>query len=139
MAENTQIPTVDEFDAWTDEAEEKAIAETATQTRVRHIIKNGEYWALAPGGTIYKLPLFLSIKDFEALAGAADDSQSIEQVKRILTVFAGEDQAKRLESEPMQVAFNLLQDYGATLSRTQGVDGLGKSPVSARHSAPTAE
>lgn len=138
MATDNQTPTIEDFDAWTDEAEERAIAETAEQVRVRHVIKNGEYWALAPGGVIYKLPLLLSIKDFDALASAADDSQSIEQIKRILTVFAGEEQARKLECEPMQVAFNLLKDYGETLSRTQGVDDLGKSPVSARHSASTA-
>ena len=127
MASKTnQTPTIAEFDAWNDEAETRAIAETSDKVKVRHIIKNSEYWALAPGGTIYKLPLFLSIADFEALATAADDSQSIKQIKRILTVFAGEEQAARLEREPMQVAFNLLQDYGATLTKTQGVDGLGK-------------
>ena len=127
MASKTnQTPTIAEFDAWNDEAETRAIAETSDKVKVRHINKNSEYWALAPGGTIYKLPLFLSIADFEALATAADDSQSIKQIKRILTVFAGEERAARLEREPMQVAFNLLQDYGATLTKTQGVDGLGK-------------
>ena len=63
--------------------------------------------------------MFLSIHDFEALSSAADDSESIEQIKRILTQFAGEEQAKKLEDGPTQIAFSLLQDYGATLMKTQ--------------------
>mgnify|MGYP007128034093 CR=1 FL=1 len=86
---------------------------------MRHIIKNNEYWALTPGGTVYKLPLYLSIADFEALSNTQTDTESLEQVKRILTVFAGDEQAERLEHEPMQVAFNLIQDYGETLAKSQ--------------------
>ena len=67
----------------------------------------------------------LSIADFEALSGASTDTDSLDQVKRILTVFAGDEQAKQLEREPMQVAFNLIQDYGETLAKSQGVE-LGK-------------
>ena len=49
---------------------------------------------------------------FEALSSAADDSESIEQIKRILTQFAGEEQAKKLEDGPTQIAFSLLQTTG---------------------------
>lgn len=134
MTEKTNTtPTLADFDNWTEQDESNAIAEAAAKTKIRHIIKNGEYWALAPGGSIYKLPLFLSISDFEALSAATDDTESIEQINRILTVFAGEDQAKQLEKEPYQVAINLLQDYGATLVKTQGAD-LGKSENSANSS-----
>lgn len=124
-------PTTADFDAWNEQDEAEAIAETAKQVKVRHIIKNNEYWALAPSGHIYKLPLFLSIENFDALSNAASDTESVEQVKRILTVFAGDEQAERLEHEPMQVAFNLIQDYGQLLAKTQGVDDLGKSATSA--------
>lgn len=127
-------PSEQDFNSWTERDEKKAIEETAQQVKVRHIIKNGEFWAMTPGGAIYKLPLFLSIKDFEALSTATDDTESIAQVKRILRTFAGEQQAERLEREPMQVAFNLLSDYGQTLTRTQGVD-MGKSQDSAERSS----
>lgn len=131
-------PTTADFDAWNEQDEAEAIAETAKQVKVRHIIKNNEYWALAPSGHIYKLPLFLSIEDFDALSDAASDTESVEQIKRILAVFAGDEQARDLEKEPMQVAFNLLQDYGLMLSKSQGVE-LGKSPVSADSSTPKTE
>jgi hypothetical protein len=131
-------PTTADFDAWNEQDEAEAIAETAKQVKVRHIIKNNEYWALAPSGHIYKLPLFLSIENFDALSNAASDTESVEQIKRILAVFAGDEQARDLEKEPMQVAFNLLQDYGLMLSKSQGVE-LGKSPVSADSSTPKTE
>ena len=45
---------------------------------MRHIIKNNEYWALTPGGTVYKLPLYLSIADFEALSNTQTDTESLD-------------------------------------------------------------
>ncbi|TCF46626.1 hypothetical protein MCC10106_1949 [Bifidobacterium longum subsp. longum] len=131
-------PSIAEFEDWDEIREAEALAEVANQVKVRHIIKNNEYWALTPGGTVYKLPLYLSIADFEALSGASTDTDSLDQVKRILTVFAGDEQAKQLEREPMQVAFNLIQDYGETLAKSQGVE-LGKSPTSAESSTPMTE
>ena len=131
-------PSIAEFEDWDETREAEALAEVANQVKVRHIIKNNEYWALAPGGTVYKLPLYLSIADFEALSGASTDTDSLDQVKRILTVFAGDEQATQLEREPMQVAFNLIQDYGETLAKSQGVE-LGKSPTSAESSTPMTE
>lgn len=128
-------PTPEDFENWTDDDEQAALAALSSKMRIRHIIKNDEYWALAPGGVVYKLPMLLSIHDFEALSSATDDSESIDQIKRILAQFAGEEQARKLESGPTQIAFNLLQDYGATLMKTQGVE-LGKSPDSAEPSAP---
>ena len=131
-------PSIAEFEDWDETREAEALAEVANQVKVRHIIKNNEYWALTPGGTVYKLPLYLSIADFEALSGASTDTDSLDQVKRILTVFAGDEQAKQLEREPMQVAFNLIQDYGETLAKSQGVE-LGKSQTSAESSTPKTE
>ena len=131
-------PSIAEFEDWDETREAEALAEVANQVKVRHIIKNNEYWALTPGGTVYKLPLYLSIADFEALSGASTDTDSIDQVKRILTVFAGDEQAKQLEREPMQVAFTLIPDYGEPLAKSQGVE-LGKSPTSAESSTPMTE
>lgn len=136
MTKKIETATIEEFDAWNDKAEAEALAAAAQKVSVRHIIKNNEYWALTPSGHIYKLPLFLSIENFDALSNAASDTESVEQIKRILAVFAGDEQAKQLEREPMQVAFNLIQDYGQLLAKTQGVDDLGKSETSAGDSTP---
>ena len=93
---------------------------------MRHIIKGDVYWALVPGGRTYKLPLSMSIDDFTRLSNTSDDTESVEQLKRILSAFAGDKQAKALNGEPVQVVFNLLSDYGDAVVRSQGAS-LGKS------------
>lgn len=119
-------PGIKEFDEWDEAAETAALEDAATAVTVRHVIKDREYWALTPSGNLYKMPLFLSLADFEALSAADDAAESVTQVKRILAAFMGGKQAEKLEREPIQVVLNLLQDYGATITRVQGV-GLGKS------------
>lgn len=79
MTATEWTPTLEDFENWTDDDEQSALDAIASRMKIRHIIKNDEYWALAPGGVIYKLPMFLSIHDFEALSSAADDSESIDR------------------------------------------------------------
>ena len=57
MATQNMAPSIAEFDDWDEAKESEALAEVAKQIKVRHIIKNNEYWALTPGGTVYKLSL----------------------------------------------------------------------------------
>ncbi|KAE8127294.1 hypothetical protein [Bifidobacterium tibiigranuli] len=133
----TTSPTIEEFDAWTDTAETEALHDISQRFHTRHIIKGDLFWALAPGGAIYKLPLALSINDFEALSNAQTDTESIEQIKRILSAFAGDKQSQQLEREPIQVVQNILDDYGRTITRSQGAD-LGKSAGSSIGSTNTA-
>lgn len=113
-------PTVEDFDQWTEENDEEAFASIAQNYKVRHIIKGDVYWALVPGGRTYKLPLSMSIDDFTRLSNTSDDTESVEQLKRILSAFAGDKQAKALNGEPVQVVFNLLSDYGDAVVRSQG-------------------
>ena len=136
MSTTPKTPTPQEFDDWNEQDETRALNDISTRFRTRHIIKGNLFWTLAPGGKIYKLPLALTINDFEALSNAKTDSESIEEIKRILTAFAGEQQAKALEAEPIQVVQNMLDDYGKTITRSQGAD-LGKSVGSSDGSANT--
>lgn len=130
MEENLDIEL---FNNWTEQDEENALKAAKAATDVKHIIKNNEFWALAPGGKIYKLPLNLSIADFTQLSEAQEDTDQFRVLKTILEAFAGEEQAKDLEHEAFVVVSNILSDYGTTLARIQGVD-LGKSPASAASS-----
>lgn len=57
------MPSAADFDAWTQEDEEKALEASAERMKVKHLIKDGSVWFLAPHGHIYKLPLNLSIDD----------------------------------------------------------------------------
>lgn len=132
MSKNMQ-PTVEEFDAWTAEDEAKALQESAEAMNVKHIIRDGNVWFLAPKGHVYKLPLALSIDDFVRLSDLQSNSEQIQMLKGILETFAGEDAAKELSKEPAMVPFNILNAYGEVLARVQGVE-LGKSSTSAASS-----
>lgn len=132
MSKN-MTPTVEEFEAWTAEDEAKALQESAEAMNVKHIIKDGNVWFLAPKGHVYKLPLALSIDDFVRLSDLQSNSEQIQMLKGILETFAGEDAAKELSKEPAMVPFNILNTYGEVLARVQGVE-LGKSSTSAASS-----
>lgn len=121
-----KTPTKAEFDAWTPESEHEALAAIGEAFHVRHIIKGDTFWALAPNGKVYKLPLGLSIKDFEALSAEGNsDVQSISAVKDLIRSFAGPEQAESLEAQPVQVVMNILNQYGTVIRDSQGAD-LGK-------------
>ncbi|RYQ26473.1 hypothetical protein PG2029B_1070 [Bifidobacterium pseudolongum subsp. globosum] len=121
-----KTPTKAEFDAWTPETEHDALAAIGEAFHVRHIIKGETFWALAPNGKVYKLPLGLSIKDFEALSAEGNsDVQSISAVKDLIRSFAGPEQAESLEAQPVQVVMNILNQYGTVIRDSQGAD-LGK-------------
>ena len=132
MSKN-MTPTVEEFEAWTAEDEAKALQESAEAMNVKHIIRDGNVWFLAPTGHVYKLPLALSIDDFVRLSELQSNSEQIQMLKGILETFAGEDAAKELSKEPAMVPFNILNAYGEVLARVQGVE-LGKSSTSAASS-----
>ena len=130
------MPSAADFDAWTAEDEEKALEAVATQMDVKHLIKDGSVWFLAPHGHIYKLPLALSIDDFVKLSDIKSDVEQIQTLKDMLTAFAGEDAAKELAKEPVMVPMNILSAYGEIIAKVQGAD-LGKSSASASSSKET--
>lgn len=124
------MPSAADFDAWTQEDEDKALEASAEQMKVKHLIKDGSVWFLAPHGHIYKLPLNLSIDDFVKLSDIKSDVEQIQTLKDMLTAFAGEDAAKELAKEPVMVPMNILNAYGEIIAKVQGAD-LGKSSASA--------
>lgn len=127
------MPSAADFEAWTQEDEDKAIEAIATQMDVKHLIKDGSVWFLAPHGHIYKLPLALSIDDFVKLSDIKSDVEQIQTLKDMLTAFAGEEAAKELAKEPVMVPMNILSAYGEIIAKVQGAD-LGKSSASASSS-----
>lgn len=127
------MPSAADFDAWTQEDEDKALEASAEQMKVKHLIKDGSVWFLAPHGHIYKLPLALSIDDFVKLSDIKSDVEQIQTLKDMLTAFAGEEAAKELAKEPVMVPMNILNAYGEIIAKVQGAD-LGKSSASASSS-----
>lgn len=127
------MPTTADFDAWTSEDEEKALEATAAEMKVKHLIKDGSVWFLAPHGHIYKLPAALSIDDFARLSDLRSDIEQIQALKDMLTAFAGDEAAGQLAKEPVMVPLNILSDYGEIIAKIQGAD-LGKSTISSESS-----
>lgn len=127
------MPSAADFDAWTQEDEDKALEASAEQMKVKHLIKDGSVWFLAPHGHIYKLPLALSIDDFVKLSDIKSDVEQIQTLKDMLAAFAGEEAAKELAKEPVMVPMNILGAYGEIIAKVQGAD-LGKSSDSASSS-----
>lgn len=127
------MPSAADFDAWTQEDEDKALEAVATQMDVKHLIKDGSVWFLAPHDHIYKLPLALSIDDFVKLSDIKSDVEQIQTLKDMLTAFAGAEAAKKLAKEPVMVPMNILNAYGEIIAKVQGAD-LGKSSTSASSS-----
>lgn len=136
MTGKTETPSIEEFNQWNDELERQALETQAKNFKVLHVIKDNAYWALTPSGSIYKLPMAMSITDYERLSNADTDTEGIEQLKHIIETFAGKNQAGKLEREPVQVVMNILNDYGAVIARSQGAS-LGKSDGSSDDSAST--
>lgn len=130
MTKNTVMPCAADFESWTQEDEDKALEAAAEQMKVKHLIKDGSVWFLAPHDHIYKLPLALSIDDFARLSDLQSDTEQIQALKDILTSFAGKDAVRQLAKEPVMVPMNILTDYGEIISKMQGAD-LGKSSASA--------
>lgn len=111
------MPTAADFNAWTSEDEEKALEATAAKMKVKHLIKDGSVWFLAPHGHIYKLPIALSIDDFERLSDLQSDTEQIQALKDMLTAFAGDEAAGQLAKEPVMVPLNILSDYGEIIAK----------------------
>lgn len=128
-------PTLADFNNWTAADDDAAIRQAATSFDVKHVIKNNQYWALAPGGRIYKLPLALSLDDYGRFMNAKNDMESIDGLRDMLNTFSP-TQGEQIATEPIQVLQNLLSDYAAIIVKTQGVS-LGESKTSTTDSNPT--
>lgn len=119
------VPTVEDFDAWDQEHEDKAIEKVAMGFRVKYLIDADDavFFALTPSGGVYRLPLGISVSDFDALMNL-EDGDSVAALKGILAAFGGGD-AKRIEAEPIATIADMLAAYGKVVAKVQGV-GLGE-------------
>jgi hypothetical protein len=135
MGKNSRgvAPSVKDFEDWTVEDEDKALTAAAESMNVKHLIKGDSVWFLAPHGHMYKLPLALSIDDFDRLSKVQSDSEQVQALKGMLEAFAGEQAAMQLSKEPVIVPINILRDYGEIISKMQGAE-LGKSSTSSEYS-----
>lgn len=122
--------TIEEFDQWNDDLEDKAIEEFASRLDVKHIIKDGEYVALLPGGTMLRLPLALKVSDFTALASAGGGNEGLDMLRGLMSELSGGASDRIFDTMPLQTLLSLSADYGAVLAKTQNAT-LGKYSLSA--------
>ncbi|KAB1867337.1 hypothetical protein [Microbacterium algeriense] len=108
------VPEYD-FDNWSEEAEEKAIA--AAVPEVKYIIVEKRFIGRLGDGTIIEVPLTLSFDFIDQLQ--ADYSTPIDQFKAILTEIGGEAISADFGKRDMVEGAILAEKYFRVLQRVQ--------------------
>lgn len=121
---STTMPTVEEFEAWTDEDETAAIEAVQINNTVQHIIKNNTMLVLTPSQVVYELNLVLSIDDYASFINIGDESD-ITAIRTLINKITNHNKGNALCKEPMPVLTQVISDYMRVVQRIQGVE-LGK-------------
>lgn len=121
MAARTTTPpatAVEEydFDSWTPEDEEKAIAALAPE--IKHIIVERSFIGRFSDGVIVKLPLSISLDDIDALTEETDNP--VDQVKILLERIGGKDALSDFTSQNMSDTIAMAQRFFSVFSRIAG-------------------
>ena len=118
MAPTTRKPEVEyDFDSWSDEAEQQAIA--ALVPDVRHIIVENRFIGRFLDGTLVELPLRLSVDDIAELEQVAP-GDPIEQLRHLLTKVGGEKAAKSFTSHDIAETMILASKFFDIIQRIAG-------------------
>jgi len=116
MAESTKTETpVYDFDGWSDEAEEKAIA--AAVPDVKHIIVERRFIGRFVDGDIVEVPLSISLNDVDELQ--REHATPVDQFKSILRTVGGDDVATKFAGHDLVEAAIMSEKYFRTLQRVQ--------------------
>lgn len=104
-----------DFDAWTEEDEQKAIV--AAVPDVRYIIVEKRFIGRLVDGTIIEVPLTLSLDEVDEMQ--AEFATPIDQFKSLLGKFGGENAAAEFSKRDMVEAAILAEKYFRTLQKVQ--------------------
>lgn len=115
MATRTTPPEYD-FDNWSEEDEEKAIAALAPD--VRHIIVEKNFIGRFTDGAVVTLPIRLTVDDIDELDSVSPSP--VDQLKHLLTKIGGADAAKEFTSHDIAEAMILATKYFGVLRRVAG-------------------
>lgn len=123
FVENLEAPEVEftdaEFDAWTPEQEEAAIQEMAKAAAIRYIVSEHRFFvAKFPDGHVMKVPLSISLDDFETLPD--DDAGPVKQVEALLGLFGQEDDQRYLAGQSFPTVIDFAAKYFAVFQRVAG-------------------
>ncbi|GGH34234.1 hypothetical protein [Microbacterium album] len=107
-----------DFDAWTPEDEEKAIAAIAPE--VKYIIVERTFVGRFFDGTIVKASLALSLNDVDALQ--AEHENEIDQFRALIKVVGGEENVSALSRQDISDVAQMATKYFDVLQRIQGAN-----------------
>ncbi len=113
-ATKTTAPAYD-FDSWSDEDEEKAIA--AAVPDVKYIVVERRFVGRFTNGELVEVPLSLSLDDVEALQEQND--AAVDQFKMLLRVVGGDDVASTFGRQDLVEAAIMAEKYFRVLNRIQ--------------------
>ncbi|KIP93380.1 hypothetical protein RU09_06085 [Microbacterium sp. MEJ108Y] len=112
----TTAPVLEyDFDSWSEEAEEKAIA--AAVPDVKYIIVEKRFIGRLADGTIVEAPLSLSLDEVDEMQ--AEHATPVDQFKSILKKVGGEKIASEFSSRDMVEGAILAEKYFRVLQRVQ--------------------
>lgn len=104
-----------DFDNWSDEDEEKAIA--AAVPDVKHIIVERRFIGRLSDGTIVEAPLTITLDEIDELQG--EGAAPVDQFKSILRKVHGEKAATDFGKTDLVEGAILAEKYFRTLQRVQ--------------------
>jgi hypothetical protein len=113
-SKTTTAPEYD-FDNWTEEDEEKALA--AAVPDVKHIIVERRFVGRFENGDVVEVPLTLSLDAVDELQSGGQSP--VDQFKSLLTTVGGEDVAKQFASHDLVEAAIMAEKFFRTLQRVQ--------------------
>lgn len=111
----TEAAPAYDFDSWSEEAEEKAIA--AAVPDVKYIIVEKRFIGRLVDGTIVEAPLSLSLDEVDEMQ--AEHATPVDQFKSILKKVGGEKIASDFSSRDMVEGAILAEKYFRVLQRVQ--------------------
>jgi hypothetical protein len=111
----TAVPEYD-FDAWTEEDENKAIA--ALVPEVKYIIVERMFVGRFPDGVIVKLPLSISLNDIDEMSERTPNP--VDQVKSLLLTIGGEDAVGEFTKHDLAETMVMAEKFFTVFSRIAG-------------------
>ncbi|PRI10917.1 hypothetical protein [Leucobacter massiliensis] len=105
-----------DFDSWSEEAEEKAIASLAPV--VQHIIVGKDFIGRFEDGTIVKLPLSITLDEIDELTEKTGNP--VDQVKVLLEQIGGKDAVREFTRHNMTETIAMAERFFKVFARIAG-------------------
>lgn len=99
-----------DFDAWSEDDEEKAIEAAAHLSKIRYVISEASiFCGRFPDGRVIKTPLRITVDTLEQLAAA--EVTELEQVKMLLGMLGQDDDVDYLKTADLLSAIDYAAKY----------------------------